>query len=202
MENVLDEQLDEARRRYTSVPPDPMAPWQAYHAARAYGRDVPAWVLEYFDRVADVIIGEIRGRNPRPEPAALYGLLAEALMFKGRREHAITSLADRDRRVAEDVRRAVDQGTKVPNAVREVAAARGISESTVERAWRRSPLRVPDNVRTWLEHYTLLEQLDLLFGTTSRVRDFGATVGLTKTETLQLKRLVKARARRKGLTPS
>ena len=135
----IDEMLEEARERHERRPSDPFAAWHVYSICRQRRREVPEWVLEHFDRVAVIITGALPHATLKPEH--LYKILAEALNFKlpgrsGRGDllSRVRNLKERDR-IASDVSAVRSAGDGYKQAVGKVAAARGLDERDVERAW-------------------------------------------------------------------
>jgi hypothetical protein len=148
---ATDRKLELAERLY-EITKHPAHVWRAYYLCRAAGREIPAWVLEYFDRVSKNFLELCdlaeRGEVIKERAAAI----AEALEMKkpGRSGRGNILVAPEGPEglawlaIARDVKREIEKGTKEMFAMEAVAKARGVSESTVWRAWDRAKTNFPE----------------------------------------------------------
>ena len=139
-QNTLD--ILEGHRATFEGEQDPFAAWAAFAACRRRGREIPAWVLAYFDRITDglqEVYSAKRGVRPR--------LLARALGFTRSGAPQRTQYRDADLVALIDEKVAAAGGVgqaHMKTSVHDVAAqffgeeayrlGRGLR--TVERSWR------------------------------------------------------------------
>jgi hypothetical protein len=118
---------------------NPLYAWVAYLESRNAGRQVPGWVLEYFDRAAFNLLRLVRSDDPPDEVAPA---VAEALEMKAPgqsgRGHVFKDLlgqTDRELQLVAGVFSYVEEGYKFGLAVESVAEYHGVGKTTVTRAW-------------------------------------------------------------------
>jgi hypothetical protein len=121
---------------------DPTAAWLAYQMARRYGMTLPAWVLEYFDRVAqDLVL--TRGHATSGAQLAARVLKALELARPGPSLEARRHTAARDLILAGQVHRLLSTGAcqQVKAAIFTIAERTGEREGIVRRAYRMAQAR-------------------------------------------------------------
>jgi hypothetical protein len=134
---------------------NPLHAWDAYSRTRRIGDPIPGWVLDYFDAAVGglgILLASAQRGEPIKAPAAR---VAEALGFKkGGRSGRGTIFSDYCTtmfdwgwaRIGVQVADLVTSGEKREHALEVVADIEGISESTVDRAWKRFTAEFPDQV--------------------------------------------------------
>lgn len=135
------ENIEERRRLYEQHR-DPLRVWEAYALARAWGLEIPDWVLAYLDRASRQLV-EISQFPPKRAKSGSRVLAALEVARPGRgsvisRRRA----ADRDEELAGAVHRLLcekiepHQRAKLSVAIDDIAARYGIGRNIVERAYR------------------------------------------------------------------
>jgi hypothetical protein len=120
---------------------NPLHAWRAYGECRAHGLAIPDWVLAYFDRTADRF-WRLTMASSRPV-GDLSPLIAEAVEMKrpGRGgSGSVCTQYDRTNEILLAINAANEiagrSNGKLKVALRRVARQRGVSLSTVERAFK------------------------------------------------------------------
>jgi hypothetical protein len=139
---MMDHKTAVAKKLY-EITGNPLHVWNAYRVCRVARLGVPDWVLSYFDGVAKRLL-QLEDTVKRGEKLS-ESAIGKALGMKapGRefREFSETlEWAD----IAEDVRQQLKRGDKEKYAIEAVAEKRGISPSTVRRAWVRAKKSFPE----------------------------------------------------------
>ena len=116
---------------------NPLRAWLVYRECRRFRLRVPAWVLEYFDRVAI----ELEVWAKRKAPANLPPALLHALEMRRAKGTVFTALKESDRdfvlAAMLDIEGRVRKWEKKRTKARRVAEAASRSRQTVERAAKR-----------------------------------------------------------------
>jgi hypothetical protein len=127
---------------------NPLAAWWAFRLARVTRSELPAWVLEYFDRVARNLhaLEEAAKRGQKIERGA--GMVALEMkkparsgrgnLFKNLTEHPTWAV------IAADVNERLPLDHKETIAIDVVAKQRGVSFSTVQRDWAKAKKIFPE----------------------------------------------------------
>jgi hypothetical protein len=109
---------------------DPLAAWQVYCVSRTLRRSIPEWVGAYLDQAAQQIL---RSEDADVEAALGFKRLGAGTVG------ARIARARQHEELAFAVLAHVRTGTQVKEALYNVAQARSVSYSTVERAWESLP---------------------------------------------------------------
>jgi hypothetical protein len=125
---------------------NPLFAWEAYRCHRKLGGPIPAWILDYLDRLAGGMLQAHAQSRGALSARGLAELLTET-GSKGRggvaRIFEQYARFQRDCELADRVERLIEGGCRRPEAWRLVAnptpghPRSGFSESTVRRAWER-----------------------------------------------------------------
>jgi hypothetical protein len=115
------------QRAYESTR-DPIYVWDGYRICRAGRLELPDWILNYFDAVANDLAGE------EASTQTFARALAQGFETRGRRK--IDWKVERDWRLAMLAQEEIEHGNSQVVAWEIVAAARGVSPETVRNAWR------------------------------------------------------------------
>jgi hypothetical protein len=121
---------------------NPLHVWSSYLLHRALGADfadLPEWILEYFDRVANNLfeIEDAKKRGEKIERAAVTVALEIKKPGQSGRGDFFKNFTEHPERVAiaDDVYKRLYLGDKESFAIESVAQSRGVSKSTVRLAW-------------------------------------------------------------------
>ncbi len=134
---------------------NPLAVWFAYAECRQVNLDIPEWIFRYLDRVAGNFWHLCPGaKNPvpdKPSPA-----IAEALEMKGAGKSGPGNVFKafqnvRHLAMAHDLIRLILSGHKETVAADQVAEQRGVSRSTILRAYKKYAWIIPHPKKTPLK---------------------------------------------------
>jgi hypothetical protein len=137
---------------------NPLHAWTAYRLCRVTRLEMPDWVLSYLDGVAKGLLGETAQKRKKLSESAIVKALGRALGMKapGRQFREFSKTLEWVE-IADDVWQQLKQGdkekhrTKLKYARETVAEERGISTSTVGRAW--------DKAKEWFPELSNLKKL-------------------------------------------
>jgi hypothetical protein len=135
----MDHKTAVAKKLY-EITGNPLHVWNAYQVCRVARLGVPHWVLSYFDGVAKRLFQPAKrgGKLSKSAIGKALGMNAPGREF---REFSETpEWAD----IAYDVWQQLKGGDKETYAIEAVAEKRGISPSTVRRAWVRAKKSFPE----------------------------------------------------------
>jgi hypothetical protein len=135
----MDHKKAVAKKLY-EITGNPLHVWNAYQVCRVARLGVPDWVLSYFDGVAKRLLQPAKrgGKLSKSAIGKALGMNAPGREF---REFSETpEWAD----IAYDVWQQLKGGDKETYAIEAVAEKRGISPSTVRRAWVRAKKWFPE----------------------------------------------------------
>jgi hypothetical protein len=144
----------EVAKKLYDISDNPLHVWSAYRLHRAARYDLPAWILEYFDRVASKLF-ELekaikRGEKIEPATAAAaaleIGQSGRGNFFKNFGEYPGWA------GIAANVYERIKQGDKETYAIEVVAGESGKSKSTVRRAWKKATDSFPELVSQSRRH--------------------------------------------------
>lgn len=114
---------------------NPHYAWDAYASCRFNDQVIPEWVLECFDLAAYNLRDLMH--DPPVDPATAVAAAMEMLPSKGPSVFwAYNKTSYRLLSYVEAVLRHQAAGDKTEHAIKAAAAEKGVSESTIRRAWR------------------------------------------------------------------
>ena len=130
---------------------NPLFVWRAYFEARAFGFDVPGWILSYFDAAAMEISRLYQAAAHGDKGSTDLRHILDALKFRRKGEMGRGSVFEKALKsdwifYGATVQLYISQGDKPDFAIQSCAEQNNVSYSKVNRAWRKYRDRYGDKL--------------------------------------------------------